>query len=179
VLADGVDPSSKRRAERSPRGNTIEIIAREWLSLQKKRLKASTLTRETNQPEAFIFPGPGSRPVTQITPLEILAALRRIEARGTHDTAHRTRSSCSRVYRFAVATGRAERDATADLKGALAPVVKRSFAATTEPGRIGELLRAIDRYVGQATTHAALKLAPLSFCAPWGTQSRRVGGVYA
>jgi integrase len=80
--------------------------------------------------------------------------------------AHRTRSTCSRVFRFGVATGRAERDVTADLRGALAPVVKRHLAAITEPSRIGELLGAIDGYVGQTTTHIALQLAPLVFVRP-------------
>lgn len=166
LVADGVDPSAKRRAEKDAAGNTFEAVAREWLTLQEKRLKASTLERERNQLETYIFPQLGSRPITHITPPDILAPLRRIEARGIHDTAHRTRSTCSRIFRFAVATGRTERDVTADLRGALVPVVKRNFAAITEPVRIGELLRAIEGYVGQATTHAALRLAPLVFVRP-------------
>lgn len=89
-----------------------------------------------------------------------------MEARGIHDTAHRTRSACSRIFRFAVATGRAERDVTVDLRGALAPVQRRHRAAIIDPTQIGELLRAIDGYTGQATTHAALTLAPLVFVRP-------------
>jgi integrase len=166
LVADGVDPSAKRRAEKDAVGNTFEAVAREWLTQQEKRLKASTLERERTQLETYIFPQLGNRPITQIAPPDILAPLRRIEARGIHDTAHRTRSTCSRIFRFAVATGRAERDVTADLRGALVPVVKRNFAAITEPVRIGELLRAIEGYDGQATTHTALRLAPLVFVRP-------------
>jgi integrase len=92
--------------------------------------------------------------------------LRRIDLRGTNDSAHRTRSICSRVLRYAVATGRAERDCTADLRGALPPVTGGHFAAITEPAKIGELLRAIDGYVGQPSTAYALRLAPYVFVRP-------------
>lgn len=166
LVADGIDPSAKRKAEKHANGNTFEAIAKEWLTLQQSSMKASTLEREQSQLERFVFPDLGNHPIARITPPELLAVLRRIEARGIHDTAHRTRSTCSRVFRFAVATGRAEHDPTADLRGALAPVVKEHLAAITEPMRIGELLRAIDGYAGQATTHIALRLAPLVFVRP-------------
>ena len=91
---------------------------------------------------------------------------RRIEGRGIHETAHRTRQRCAQVFRYAVQTERAERDPTADLRGALAPVVSEHFAAITEPARIGELLRAIDGYAGHIVTTFALKLAPLLFVRP-------------
>ena len=93
-------------------------------------------------------------------------ALRRIEARGKHETAHRVRALAGRVLRFAVATGRAERDVAADLKDALAPVKSRNFASVTDPARVGQLLRAIDGYDGQPITALALKLAPLVFVRP-------------
>ncbi len=166
LVAEGIDPSAQRRAEKNAVEHTFEAIAREWLALQEKRLSEHTMERERNQLERFIFPELGSRPINRIAAHEVLALLRRIEARGIHDTAHRTRSMCSRVFRFGVATGRAERDVMADLRGALAPVVKRHLAAITEPSRIGELLRAIDGYVGQTTTHIALQLAPLVFVRP-------------
>lgn len=166
LVADGVDPSAQRRADKAATATTFEAVAREWLTREEKRLSASTLNRELTQLETYIFPQLGARPIAKITPQEILAPLRRIEARGIHDTAHRTRSTCSRVLRYAVATGRAERDVTADLKGALTPVVKNNFAAITDPVRIGELLRAIEGYVGQPTTHVALRLAPLVFVRP-------------
>jgi integrase len=136
------------------------------LVLQEKSLDESTLTRERSRLQNFVFPHLGNRPIAQITPPELLAVLRRIESRGTNDTAHRTRSICSRVFRYAVATGRAERDCTVDLRGALPALTVGHFAAITQPAKIGQLLRAIDGYVGQPATHAALKLAPYVFVRP-------------
>jgi integrase len=166
LLADGIDPSAKRRAEKEQQVNTFEAVAREWLVLQEKSLDESTLTRERSRLQNFVFPHLGNRPIAQITPPELLAVLRRIESRGTNDTAHRTRSICSRVFRYAVATGRAERDCTVDLRGALPALTVGHFAAITQPAKIGQLLRAIDGYVGQPATHAALKLAPYVFVRP-------------
>jgi integrase len=166
LVAEGVDPNAQRRAEKASEVHTFESIAREWLALQEKRLSARTIDREKGQLERFIFPELGSRPIGRIAAHEVLAMLRRIEARGIHDTAHRTRSTCSRIFRFAIATARAEHDVTADLRGALAPVAKHHLAAITEPAKIAELLRAIDDYAGQATTHIALRLAPLVFVRP-------------
>ncbi len=128
LLAEGIDPSVKRRAEKNAAGNTFEAIAREWLALQAPRLGAGTLAREISQLERFIFPELGARPIAQITPPEVLGALRRVEALGIHDTAHRTRSACSRIFRFAVATGRAERDVTVDL-GACQGSCRLNYAA--------------------------------------------------
>ena len=116
--------------------------------------------------KSFLYPYIGKRPVNAITAQELLAALRRIEARGKHETAHRVRALAGRVLRFAVATGRAAHDVAADLKDALAPVKSRNFASVTDPARVGELLRAIDGYDGQAITALALKLAPLVFVRP-------------
>lgn len=92
--------------------------------------------------------------------------LRRIESRGLHETAQRVKSLCGRIFRYAVASGRADRDPTADLKGALAPTKTKNFPAITDPRRIGELLRAIDGYQGEPGVMAALKLAPLVFVRP-------------
>lgn len=108
----------------------------------------------------------GSRPVKAITAQELLAALRRIEARGKHETAHRVRALAGLMLRFAVATGRADHDVAADLKDALAPVKTRNFASVTDPARVGELLRAIEGYDGQPIIALALKLAPLVFVRP-------------
>jgi integrase len=116
--------------------------------------------------KSFLYPNVGTRPIASITAQELLAALRRIEARGTNETAHRVRSLAGRVFRYAVATGRAHHDVSADLKDALAPVKSRNFASLTEPVRVGELLRAIEGYSGQPITAFALKLAPLVFVRP-------------
>lgn len=96
----------------------------------------------------------------------MLAVLRKIEARGINETAHRTKQRVGQILRYAIATGRAERDCSVDLRGALAPIVTKNHAAITEPARIAELMVAIDGYVGQPVTHAALKLSPLVFVRP-------------
>src|SRR5690606_19100968 len=124
------------------------------------------LLRDRGRLERFVFPYIGSRPVASIKAADLLSVLRRVEATGKHETAHRTRSLVGRILRYAVATGRAERDVSGDLKGALTPPEPKNFAAITDPRRIGELLRSIDGYIGQPMTHAALKLAPLTFVRP-------------
>ena len=166
LVADGIDPSAKRQAERATQVETFEAIAKEWLELQRKSLAAETIGILGARLKSFLYPYVGSRPIASITAQEFLGALRRIEARGKHETAHRVRSLARRVFRYAVATGRAQHDVAADLKDALAPVKSRNFASVTEPARVGELLRAIDGYSGQPITALALKLAPLVFVRP-------------
>lgn len=107
LVADGIDPNAKRRAEKSAHANTFEAVADEWLDLQRKTLATETLEILGTRLKSFLYPYVGSRPITSITAQELLAALRRIEARGRHETAHRVRSLAGRVFRYAVATGRA------------------------------------------------------------------------
>lgn len=109
LLAAGVDPSAKRQAEKTSREDTFEAIAREWLLRQEKKLAPTTFAKSQWMLEAFIFPRIGSRPIAKITAPDLLAALRRIEVRGKHETAHRTKQTCGQVFRYAIATGRAER----------------------------------------------------------------------
>jgi integrase len=116
--------------------------------------------------ELYIFPWLGGRPIKAITAPELLAALRRVESRGANETAHRAMQVCGRVFRFAVATGRAERDPSRDLSGALAPVKEKHLASITDPQEVGALLRAIDAYNGEWITRCALRLAPLVFVRP-------------
>lgn len=166
LLADGVDPSTQRKADRLAHAETFEKIAGEWLDLQRKRFSQASIEKAEWMFNDLLNPHLGSKPITQITAPEILAVARKLEARGKHETAHRLRQRCSQVFRYAVATGRAERDPTVDLRGALAPIVVQHRAAITDPQRIGELLRAIDGYQGQPSATAALKLAPLLFVRP-------------
>jgi integrase len=166
LLAAGIDPASRRQAEKLATANTFEAVALEWLALQEKKLAPATYAKAVWTLETLVFPYIGSRPVARLGPSEVLKVLKRIEGRGTHETAHRTRQRCAQVFRYAVQTERAERDPTADLRGALAPVVSEHFATITEPVRIGELLRAIDGYAGHVVTAYALKLAPLVFVRP-------------
>ena len=113
-----------------------------------------------------MFPWLGKRPIAEIKAPEVLSALRRIENRGALETAHRAKQNCGQVFRYAVATGRAERDPTGDLNGALPPPKETHHASIIDPKRIAELLRAIDAYQGYFVTRCALRLAPLVFVRP-------------
>jgi integrase len=116
--------------------------------------------------EQDVFPWLGGLPIGDIKPPQLLQTMRRIEARGAIETAHRALQACGQVFRYAIATGRAERDPTPDLRGALKPVLVEHMAAITDPKRVGELLRAIESYKGMPITRAALQLAPLVFVRP-------------
>jgi integrase len=166
LIADNIDPSAERKAKRAALLETFEEVAREWLELQTKSLAPETMSILGARLSSALYPYLGSRPVAAITAQELLAALRRIEARGKHETAHRVRALAGRVLRYAVATGRAQHDVAADLKDALAPVKSKNFASVTDPVRVGELMRAIDGYTGHPVTALALKLAPLVFVRP-------------
>ncbi|HWZ63039.1 MAG TPA: integrase arm-type DNA-binding domain-containing protein [Steroidobacteraceae bacterium] len=166
LIADGIDPSAQRKAERAALAQSFEGVAKEWLELQTKSLAPETISILSARLDGGLYPYIGSRPISAITAQELLGALRRIEARGRHETAHRVRALAGRVFRYAVATGRAHHDVAADLKGALAPVKAKHFASVTDPARVGELMRAIHGYSGHPVTALALKLAPLVFVRP-------------
>ncbi|MCG8053847.1 MAG: tyrosine-type recombinase/integrase [Candidatus Thiodiazotropha endolucinida] len=167
-LSNGIDPSAARKAEKLTDSveNSFEAVAREWHDKFKPGWTpghAHTLIRRL---ERDVFPHLGSRPIGKIEPPEFLQVLRRIEDRGTLETAHRIKHVSGQVFRYAVATGRATRDPTADLKGALPPAKVKHFSSITDPKGIGELLRAIDGYKGGAASRTALQLAPLVFVRP-------------
>lgn len=170
LLAAGVDPGERRKAvkvageERA--ANSFAVIAAEWLALQKARMAVATLEKAQWTFDELVNPWIGSRPIAEIEAPELLKLLRRIEERGAHETAHRTKQRCGQVFRYAISTGRAKHDPTADLRGALAPVVSTSRAAITDPAKVGDLLRAIDSYQGSLVTKCALQLAPLVFVRP-------------
>ena len=166
LLADGIDPSAQRQERCTALLETFEGVAEEWLELQSKSLAPETISILGSRLKSALYPYLGSKPVAAITAQEVLAALRRIEARGRHETAHRVRALAGRVLRYAVATGRAPHDVAADLKDALAPVKSKNFASVTDPRRVGELMRAIHGYSGHPVTSLALKLAPLVFVRP-------------
>jgi integrase len=166
LIADRIDPSLKRRATRSERGNTLQAIGEEWLQLKSHKLADVTIAKSRWLLTTYILPRLGNRPINKITAPELLAVLKRIESENKHETAHRAKQKCGEIFRYAIATGRAERDIAADLRGALGPVAVKNHAAITEPARVGELLRAIDGYIGQPTTFYAMELAPLLFVRP-------------
>ncbi|MDP9011725.1 MAG: tyrosine-type recombinase/integrase [Pseudomonadota bacterium] len=165
-LAEGRDPSNARQAEIAARANTFEAVSREWLQIQKERLAPATYAKAMWTLETLVFPYLGTRPIDKIGASDVLKVLKRIEGRGFHETAHRTRQRISQVCRYAVITERAQHDVTPSLRGALAPVVTSNHAAIIEPSRIGELLRSIESYKGQAVTWYALRIAPLVFVRP-------------
>ena len=164
ALEAGKNPAAERRAERANGANTFEAIAREWLATQPFAPK--TLAKAVWTFEDLLFPYIGSRPVTALAPPELLEVFRRLERRGKYETAHRSKQRVGQVLRYAIATGRAERDPTADLRGALAPIKVTNRAAVTDPREVAQLLRALDGYQGHPIVEAALQLAPLVFVRP-------------
>lgn len=170
LLSDGVDPSAHRKAAKAAgahrAANSFEVIAREWLDKQAPGWASNHTSKIVARLEGDLFPWIGSRPVAEITAPELLAAVRRIEARGALDTAHRALGNAGQVFRYAVATGRAERDPSRDLQRALPPVKDKHLPAITDPMRAGELLRTLDGYCGSLVVRCALRLAPLVFVRP-------------
>lgn len=170
-LAAGINPGEVRKAAKtageSSSAESFEVIAREWhSSVFFKDVTAGHAKTTLRRLERDAFPWIGTRPIGEITPPELLAVLRRVESRGALETAHRVKTICGQVFRYAVATGRAERDPTADLKGVMPSSGKQHLAALTEPAAVAKLLKAIDGYEGGLVTRAALRLAPLVFVRP-------------
>ena len=170
LLAKGTDPSENRKALKSANAdraaNSFEVVAREWYAKHSPGWAPDHAQRVLRLFERDIFPRIGGRPVADVPAPDLLAMLRRIENREALDTAHRARSNCGQVFRYAIATGRAQRDPSADLRGALPPATGGHFAAVTEPKLLGELLRKLDAYQGTPVVMAALRLAPLVFVRP-------------
>lgn len=169
LLANGVDPSATRKAQKvaeTQEIETFEVIAREWHAKFAPSWAASHAGKIIRRFELYVFPWIGSKPIKSITVQELLTVLRRIEAKGILETAHRTQQNCGRVFRYAVATGRAERDPSGDLRGALPPASGKHMATITDPKEIGGLLRAIADYQGSIVTRCALRFAPLVFVRP-------------
>jgi len=165
-LADGVDPSVERKLEKQARVVTFRLVADELVSKMRREGRAEATITKTSWLLEFAFADLGNRPISKISALELLNVLRRIEARGNYETARRLRSTCGMVFRYAIATGRAERDPSVDLRGALTSPKVKHRATITEPKAIGALLRAIDDFEGQPPTRAALRLAALLFVRP-------------
>lgn len=170
LIARNTDPSTQRKLDRiaaqAAASNTFELIAEEWLAhVELEGHAASTMTRNRRCLK-LAYPAIGRLPVSEIKAQELLVALRKVEARSHYETTSRMRSLCGRVFRYAIATGRAERDPSRDLDGALITPKVRHRAAIVEPKAIGALLRAIDGYDGHPVTKSALQIAPLVFVRP-------------
>jgi integrase len=170
LLANGIDPGEHRkqakRAAKVAAANTFEAIAREWFLKFSSGWAKSHSSKVLLRLENNLFPWLGSRPIAALEADELLETIRRVEARGALDTAHRCLGYCGQVFRYAIATSRAKRNPAADLRGALPPTHAKHFASITDPEGVGELLRAIEGYRGNLLTRLALRLAPLTFVRP-------------
>ncbi|KIX65839.1 tyrosine-type recombinase/integrase [Burkholderia pseudomallei] len=170
LLANGIDPGIERKVQKAATveraANSFEAVAREWFARQSPGWAKSHADKIIARLEKDVFPWLGGRAIAEIKAPEVLAVLRRVEARGALDTSHRVHQNCGQVFRYAVATGRAERDVSADLRGALPPARHTHFASVTEPEEVAGLLRALDGFQGTFVVQCALRLAPLLFVRP-------------
>ncbi len=170
-LSKGIDPGAHRKAEQATKvtvaANTLEAVAREWVEqVHRHQVVPAHSERNLRRLELHVFPALGREPIAHVTPARLLMVLRDVEKTGRVETAHRVRTLCGQVFRYAIVTGRVERDVAADLRGALRTAEVQHHAALTDPENLARLLRAIDGYAGQPATRAALRLAPMLFVRP-------------
>jgi len=169
LLANGVDPGAVRKAQKQSKiedTETVEVIAREWHEKFKSTWTEGHADKLRRCLERDVFPWIGTRPIKEIKAPELLTVLSRVESRGVLEGAHRVRGICNMIFRYAVATGRAERNPAQDLIGSLPPVKEKHLAAIIEPKKVRELLLAIDGYSGSYVVKLALQLSPLVFVRP-------------
>jgi integrase len=163
LVRAGIDSSAQRRATKAAKSeraaNSFEVIAREWHHIHMSDKTEDHAKRTMVRLEKDVFPWLGGRHLAEIEAPEILTVLRRIEARGANELAHTAKRTLGQIFRFAIATGRATRNPVPDLQGALKPVSVTHYAAITDPGKIGELLRAVYGYTGNLETRCAFKLS--------------------
>ncbi len=164
-LAAGLDPSAQRKTDKAARSNTFKEVAEEFLELRAKD-QAPITSSKSLWLMSLLYPQIGLLPICNIKSADLLKALKKIEARGNHETAHRAKQKAGEVFRYGIATERCEHDVSANLKGALAKVITKHRPAIVKPEDFGAMLRMIDGYTGQPTTVAALKLIPLVFTRP-------------
>ena len=169
LIANGIDPSAARKEEKADAAAealTFGFVAREWYERFKPKWSPSHSLDVIQRLEKNVFPALGSHPICDITAPELLAAVRLIEGRGAVESARRVLQMCGQIFRYAIATGQAERDIAADLRGALPPAREKHHASITDPKGVAQLLRAIDGYEGSMVACCALRLAPLVFVRP-------------
>ncbi|MDX8377349.1 MAG: tyrosine-type recombinase/integrase [Mariprofundales bacterium] len=164
LIAQGIDPMIER-ATRKICGNAESFaeVAREWHSKREHALSKKHAGMIISRLEKNIFPWLGNKQIGEIEPAEMLATLRRIEARGTIELTHRLKSICGQVFRYAVATGKAKRDPTLDLRGALSPTNPRHRSAITTPKEAGGLMRSIQEFKGSFVVFCALRISAYAF----------------
>lgn len=186
LLDKGVDPAAYRRLTRGlgeiSDDQRFKAVADEWLTKMEAEGRSSATLEKMRWLLSFAEPLIGNRPVREISAVELLTVLRTVEKRGRYETARRLRSTCGAVIRYAIATGRAERDVSKDLQGALITPKVTHYASILEPAKVGELLRAIEGYEGQPEVRMALRIAPYVFvrpgelrCAEWSEFDLDIG----
>ena len=182
VVDRGADPSQLRKAARAkvverreaatraeaglPPVDSFEAVAREWYEKNAPNWAATHSEKIIRRLERDVFPWIGKKPVASIRPADLLELLRRVESRGAIETTHRVQQNCGQVFRYAVATARAESDPSRDLRGALTPWKPEHYATLTDPREVGRLLRDIESYEGSFATKCAMSLAPMLFVRP-------------
>lgn len=170
LLAAGIDVGEHRKAAKAAgeaaSASAFEVVAREWFGKQKVNWAPSHADKVIRRLERDLFPWLGRRPVPEISAPELLKHLERIEQRGAVETAHRALQTCGQVFRYAIRTGRAQRDPTTDLRGALTPWRPVAFTAAVTPEEITSVLRRIQGCTGGLVVCSALRLAPMLFCRP-------------
>ena len=170
ILAAGSDPVAVARdealAEKLAQKVTFRVVAEEWFSKCEREGRAEITLHKQRWLLDFAYPKLAERPIAHITAHEVYETLRTVEAKGHYETARRLRGTCGQVFRYAVATGRAERDVCADLRGSLITPKVKHLGAITKQSEVGKLMRAIDGFDGYRVTHAALRLAPDLFVRP-------------
>ncbi len=169
-IAAGIDPAAEKKqaneAAKAHSSGSFEAVAREWFEKFSPNWVAEHSAIVIRRLETNVLPWLGARPIGEITAPELLTVLRRIEARGALEVAHRIKQVCGQVFRYAVATGRAQRDPTGDLRGALPTPREKHHAALTRPADVAALMRAIAAYQGSFVTRCALRLSALTFVRP-------------
>lgn len=166
LIANGIDPLARKKAERIATADTFAALAAEYLDRKRKTLHAKTLSKAQWLLDDWLNKYIGGSPLREITAANVLSVCRRLEAKGKHESAHRARALASRVMRYGVATGRCDSDPCRDLRGALETFKPKNHAAITDPAKLGALLRAIDGYEGQPSTVYALRIVPYVFVRP-------------
>ncbi|HWU35760.1 MAG TPA: integrase arm-type DNA-binding domain-containing protein [Methylovorus sp.] len=169
-LAQGIDPGETKKAAKAASSdraaNSFEVLAREWAAVHMVGKSETHVARTMRRFELYLFPWIGGKAIADINAPELLQAIKRVQSQNKLETAHRTLQAAGQVFRYAVQTGRAMRDVTVDLKGALPSPSVKHMAAFTEPKEVAELLRAIEGFTGTFTVQTALRLAPLVFVRP-------------
>jgi integrase len=170
LLADGIDPGENRKAKKAAgqdaASNSFAVLCHEWLKSRVGQIQPAQIDKSQARLEKDVLPWIGKKPISSLTAPDVLAVMRRVDGRGARYTAHKIKSEISQIMRYAIATGRAERDPCPDLRGALPPPKETHRAAITAPKEVAELLRAMDGFAGTFTVKCALQLSPLLFVRP-------------